>query len=115
MVYRNKTKNVEMIISDGVWLGLFDEVEEYMENDSFELQPGDVMLLYTDGITEAWKKGAIKDQRDPEKDMFGSSRLKEVLSKSANGSPEDVRDSILDTLVDYDIYDDVTMIVIKRD
>ena len=39
---------------------------------SLSMGPGDVLLLHTDGVVNAWKRGAVGGQRNPERDMFGA-------------------------------------------
>jgi len=55
MVYRSMTKRVDMVETRGMWIGLVDNVSGMMENDTLSVGPGDVILVYTDGITEALK------------------------------------------------------------
>ena len=43
---------MQRIATHGVWLGLVDDISDLLENDTIELQEGDTILLYTDGITE---------------------------------------------------------------
>jgi serine phosphatase RsbU (regulator of sigma subunit) len=71
-------------------------------------------LLYTDGITEAWRKGSVPDHRDPKKDMFGIERLKDILCGLGDRSTDDIRRGILKELAGYTCIDDVTMVIIKR-
>ncbi len=113
MIYRAKEGVVECIKSDGAWLGAISAVQGEMKNTGFELGSGDVMLLYTDGITEAWIKGSVRNERNPE-DMFGENRLQQVLAASGSGHPDEVRNNILKELEGYDCDDDVTMVVLKR-
>ena len=47
--------------------------------------------------------------------MFGIDRLQDVFFRSAYGSPDDVRDGILKKLEDFDLTDDVTIVVVKMD
>ena len=64
-------------------LGIIPDIET--EGDEFTIEPGDSVVLYTDGIVEAF------DRRDR---MFGLSRLDDAIS-SADGSPNATLDSIL--------------------
>jgi phosphoserine phosphatase RsbU/P len=51
-----------------------------------EIQPGDVLVLYSDGFCKA--TNAVGEK-------FGESRLEALLSESLRDSPETIRDSIL--------------------
>jgi serine phosphatase RsbU (regulator of sigma subunit) len=57
LVYRVASNTVERLESRGVWIGLLEEIDGLVEDDSFEMNPGDVLLLYTDGLTEALVDG----------------------------------------------------------
>ncbi len=66
------------------------------------------------GITEAWEKGAIKNHRDSDKKMFGNKNLIRVLTEMGNKSCKEIENAILESLGDYDCYDDITLVTIKR-
>ena len=85
-----------------------------MNNNHFDLDVGDALLVYTDGITEAWGKGSIKNSRDPATEMFGETRLKQIFSETGSEAPDVIKDAILKNLEDYICDDDVTMVVLKR-
>ncbi len=91
----------------GVPLGIFEE--SMYETFSIELGSGDVLLLYSDGITECFNKTG---------DLFGENRLKNVLAKSAHADAQGIRDTILSELdhfrQDEPYSDDVTLVVLKR-
>jgi phosphoserine phosphatase RsbU/P len=66
----------------GLFLGIFDQVYE-MEN--IQLEPGDVVVFYTDGVTEAWNK---KEQDYEER------RLIDVVNKQIEKSAVEILTSI---------------------
>src|SRR5919198_350639 len=53
LVYRARTGTTEQISTEGVWLGVVDDVTEQFPDVTLPIEEGDVLLLYTDGVTEA--------------------------------------------------------------
>jgi len=106
MIYRAATGTVEQVESHGPPMGFMAGVD-YEDYDS-DLQSGDVVLLYTDGITEA---------TDAELEMFGEERLEQLLAEHAKGTAKDVLDAALAELARFtgvDRHDDdVSLMVIK--
>jgi sigma-B regulation protein RsbU (phosphoserine phosphatase) len=86
-------------------LGIFPE-QTYREQ-THRLVPGDQLVLYTDGITEA------QNERG---EMFGLARLDKVLENCAVGA-SDLLQSVLDALKEFTgnqpIHDDRTLLVAK--
>ena len=84
---------------------------EYRKGEPFELQPGDALLLYTDGITEARKE-------DDEEELFEAMRLRETLL-AAEGDAVDTIHAIRAAVQAWTgggrLDDDLTMMVVKRD
>ena len=72
LIYRENENRVELIKTDGFWIGILYDIFDMLKDNSLILNINDVMLLYTDGITEAWKKGSNVDKRRPQEDMFGN-------------------------------------------
>ncbi|MBL8728697.1 MAG: serine/threonine-protein phosphatase [Planctomycetes bacterium] len=107
LVYRAATDRVEAIASESTILG-FLAAPGY-ESRRIELAPGDCMLLFTDGITEAM---------DENEDMFGDDRLAALLAQLAPGRSAT---GIVDGLMhEFDRFrrgrmglDDVTVVVIR--
>ncbi|HNR89376.1 MAG TPA: SpoIIE family protein phosphatase [Spirochaetota bacterium] len=114
LVYRASSAAVEVIETDGVWIGLMEDISGMIGNKSFTLDSGDVLLVYTDGITEAWSRGSRPGTRTPERDMFGAHRLSETLAALGARPTEEIRDGILQSLRQFECMDDVTMVVIRR-
>lgn len=77
---------------------------------SYQLKSGDVILLYTDGLTEG---------RNPEKQEFGEKKLMRSLIKFAHLTPKEITESLLTSAQDF--YqeatqdDDITFVVVKID
>lgn len=113
MIHRRATGTVELVETEGVWLGISETMRPPAAG-GFSLEGGDTLLLYTDGITEAWKKGSIRDRRDPESEMFGMERLRSILQRLGGAPPEAIRDGILAELEGYSPADDVTMLILRR-
>lgn len=114
MVYRAATGGVDLVETRGMWLGVMQDISTYVSDDVVDMEINDVMLVYTDGITEAWRKGALENLRDPESDMFGESRLARVLEVHGKTTPAEIQKAILAGLENYTCHDDVTLVVLKR-
>ena len=78
------------------------------EEATVDLCPGDVLLAYTDGVTEA---------HSPEQIEFGEERLKALLGEIAYLSADEIRARISTELKDWikdaEQYDDLTFVVMK--
>jgi sigma-B regulation protein RsbU (phosphoserine phosphatase) len=74
-----------------------------------ELTKGDILLYYTDGITEA---------ENNKRDMFGIDRLKDIIYDNREKSAEEVKIAILEAINDfrgdYEQVDDLTFVVIRN-
>ncbi|MDJ0765746.1 MAG: 7TM diverse intracellular signaling domain-containing protein [Myxococcota bacterium] len=113
LVYREKTRTVDAIETNGMWVGVLENIEGMLDNASLALEKGDAMLVYTDGITEAWKKESNGNGRN-EDELFGSSRLVELLCQLGHGTAQEIKRGILDVLQSYESDDDITLLVVKR-
>ncbi|GBC61882.1 hypothetical protein DENIS_2844 [Desulfonema ishimotonii] len=105
LIYRARTGEVDAVETRGMWLGLVDDVSDMMPDDHISLAQGDVMMLYTDGITEA---------RDAHGEMFGEARLIRALREFGNRSAGRIHREIIARLDGWQQTDDVTLIVLKR-
>lgn len=88
--------------------GIAAKFEQLLEEVIVPLAPGDLCVLFTDGITEAMNGGA---------DLFGEGRFCELLEQQRHLPPEELREHIhgeLKTWVgEADQHDDMTMILLK--
>ncbi|MBN1495658.1 MAG: SpoIIE family protein phosphatase [Spirochaetes bacterium] len=114
MIYRAERSDTEVISTNGMWLGIMDDISGYVCDETLSMDVGDCMLVYTDGITEARMKGAVRDDPNIAEFMFGDKRLKDILTRLGSRSTEEIKNGILDDLAEYLCNDDVTMVVLKR-
>ena len=105
---------MESITTEGMWLGLCDDIENLLTDNSFNLNINDSMVLYTDGITEALDEGSIKNGGRIDDYMYSQERLALVLKENGEKSPEKILQVILGSLKGYRLDDDITIVVIKR-
>lgn len=91
----------------GMPFGLFPGVG--YESGSVDLKASDVLIVYSDGITEAADSG---------REEFGIDRLTEVVKSVQNGSVREIRESILRAVEEWagrEQDDDMTLVVVKVD
>jgi serine phosphatase RsbU (regulator of sigma subunit) len=83
----------------------FRVADEETASASFSFEPGDIVVLYTDGLIER-RGGTIDD---------GLHRLLEAVEKSRDLSPQGICDSLLEQMAaDYEAEDDVALLVVRR-
>jgi len=87
-------------------LGLIPDAE--FKDTTLQLQPGDTLIFYTDGITEAINK---------ENEQFGVERLQEVVARNVHASIDKLQDAILAAVAEFSrgAYqaDDITALVLS--
>ncbi len=89
----------------GPFVGLLPDI--VFESNRVQVNPGEVLFLYTDGVTEA---------HDREKNLFGDERMLEHLTKSSQDSLQNMVKSMLDGLDSFaqgaPQADDITMLAL---
>lgn len=74
----------------------------------FELQPGDCLFVYTDGVPEA---------NNAEGEMFREERITDTLNRDAGAAPENLVcgmcDSVKNYMGDAEQFDDITMLCFR--
>lgn len=92
----------------GIALGVLGQDEFYIDEHQITLQPGDRLVLYTDGLT---------DVMTPEQELFGRERLFHLLADCAANSPGEICQSVFTALRNYqngaDQFDDMTLLVVE--
>jgi len=98
--------HIEELTVGGTVVGMFPEME--YEEATVELCPGDVLLVFTDGVPEA---------HNPEDEEFGEERLQALLRQTAHLPADEISARIgaemNNWIRDAEQYDDLTFIVMK--
>jgi len=93
----------------GFSVGVIANIAKFASQIEIELQPGEGIVLYTDGITEA---------RNPEMDMYELDRLCEVVSRHWHLSAAEIQQAVIADVRQYidtqKVYDDITLLVLKQ-
>ncbi|MDA2928774.1 SpoIIE family protein phosphatase [Acidobacteria bacterium AH-259-O06] len=105
-LFRAPTDEIEELASDGLILGAFDFAS--YQSHTLQLNPGDVLVVYSDGVTDA---------ANPQGEMFGEERLREIVRSSASAGAEVLEKRILDSLEQFTQgmpqTDDITFVLLE--
>jgi serine phosphatase RsbU (regulator of sigma subunit) len=107
LIYRSALNSTEAIPTQGTWLGVVDDISGHLKDIEVTIEKGDVVLLFTDGITEAVNKNG---------EMFGQRRLEQALDQYANLPVNKISSKIIEELTAFqeEQYDDITLVVVKK-
>jgi sigma-B regulation protein RsbU (phosphoserine phosphatase) len=104
---RAASDEFEQLTTQGIILGAFENIE--LEERRVDIAPGDVIVFYTDGVTEAI---------DPDEREFGLERLRRVIASHADASASQILEAVVNAVDafagDAPPFDDLTMVVVKR-
>jgi serine phosphatase RsbU (regulator of sigma subunit) len=114
IVYRAESGRVETIDTDGVWLGIMNEIGDMMHDGMLSMGVNDIMMIFTDGITEARRDDTKTTPGDAVIDMYGESRLIDLIARFGSEGPEKIKKELLASLAGYVTRDDVTFVILKR-
>ncbi len=107
LISSQKGKPFDRLRATGMALGVMED--SVWQQKIVRFSPGDVLLLYTDGVTEA---------QDRSGRFYGEQRLQEVLRSLGSRPANEILESILADLKDFlggdPQQDDVTLIVLRR-
>ncbi len=107
IIYRAGLNKIENVIIPGTWLGIKDDIKENLPEITVKINTGDIVLLYTDGLTEATNTAG---------EMFDQAGLEQALNKYADLPVRKLRDKIVEEVMSYQEKqsDDMTLVVIKK-
>lgn len=97
-------------LPQGMGLGLHysRKFEDTLEEQKFTLKSGDVLVFFTDGVTEA---------KNEKLDDFGMEQLKSVVSTTINVSPAGLQEQIIKAVSTFSQgsaqHDDISMLIIQ--
>ena len=105
LLYRGATDTLDTLDSTGPLLGTLETAT--FKEKQVEIRRGDILALYTDGITESMNEA---------KELFGEDRLRDVIRSRKEGSAVEIVRGIRETVGAFsggESDDDLTVVVIK--
>ncbi|MGK7893368.1 MAG: CHASE2 domain-containing protein [Xenococcus sp. (in: cyanobacteria)] len=93
----------------GLPIGITDDIADFIDHTVVELNSGDGLVLYTDGIPEAFN---LKKQQ------YGMERFCEVISQNWQFTAQEIKQAIIDDVQTFigqqKIFDDMTLVILKQ-
>lgn len=110
IIYNAKSKEITLANPGGLALGMLPDISNVVKTEEIKISKNDVLVIYTDGIPEAWQTKT---------EMYGMQRLKDSVKKhSEKATAKEIHDEILKDvrafMGDYKQMDDITLMVVKR-
>ena len=108
IIYRNKTKTFEIAKAQGIYLAIKDNIEKHIKDETIQLNKDDIIILYTDGVTEARNKN---DGR-----LLEVENLTKIIKKNTRKPLNEQAQAILDETMKWcggHPADDITLLLIK--
>jgi serine phosphatase RsbU (regulator of sigma subunit) len=109
IVVRNGKVECVDTLDLGFMIGLEEDITDFVAKIEVPLKPGDVAVLYTDGITEA-------ENLDGE--QYKQGRLCEVVSQNWQRSAKEINQAIVEDVRQFigeqTVFDDITLLVLKQ-
>jgi phosphoserine phosphatase RsbU/P len=106
-LFRAARGKIEEIPATGLILGAFGFVR--YEGRPLKLEPGDVLVIYSDGLTDA---------ENPQQEMFGEERLRNLIGTHAPRGAVALEKALLDAVQEftqgYGQTDDITLVLLER-
>lgn len=106
--YQAVKKKLHRIRSGGIAIGMHPDIEQFTEQKEIKMDTNDIIVLYTDGITEA---------KSSDGTMYGLDRLQEMVENNNTKNPEEIKDKVLKDVAEFvgeeEQYDDQTLVVCK--
>ena len=107
LLLRSHDGSIERLVQTGMPLGVMEDAG--WERVSTLVEPGDCLVLYTDGITEA---------QNADEEFFGQDRLEDVVKQQLGKPAREVREAILSEVSSWvgpsPQFDDLTLMVLVR-
>lgn len=107
LYFDSATKTLSLLKGPGLVLGV-DEQYQYQDSYQTAINTNDIILIGTDGIRES---------RNIDDDMFGQTRLEDIILNNASASAKTIQEAIINEAISFreelPQEDDITLVVIK--
>lgn len=106
-LFRQTTSSCASLLNTNFPLGV-GMAQFIFQESEIQLEPGDTVVLYTDGITEAF---------NAQRELFSFERLVKAILEQGNSSPRDLQEAILSRVEAYSEgepqHDDLSLLIVK--
>jgi phosphoserine phosphatase RsbU/P len=108
LIYRAQAQRCERVALDGLWLGIAEDITRLTRDQELMLEPGDLLVLYTDGLIEA---------RTEAGEQFGLERVEKIVLASSELPVTVIHERLLSAVRSWTPLqqDDVTLIIARRE
>lgn len=108
--FEYKTEKVQLLDTNGMFIGSMLEANEFYENGTTKLKSGDRIFLYTDGLVE---------HKNPEGEQFGLERVLDLIKAhkydSLKTTVQSIADNLKNFMKDAQVRDDVSILAVELD
>lgn len=108
LVYRAARNEVESTKGGGVACGVLEQASSMLSEQALQLEPGDQILLYTDGVTESM---------NPAREAYGLERLIALFQELGAASPQELCERVLASVNEHrsaaNPHDDITLVALR--
>jgi serine phosphatase RsbU (regulator of sigma subunit) len=108
LIRRRDGGRVESLAATGMPIGV--DADSFWRQEEVQIEPGDVLLLYTDGIPDA---------QDEAGEHFKDFRMIEIAQENMSTSSQQIQRSVLESIEEFvggaAQFDDITLLVVMRE
>ncbi len=111
MIVMRRSGELELVdtVDLGFPIGLDDDIADFISQTTIPLEPGDGVVLYTDGITEA---------ENIDGEQYGLDRLCDAVREHWPQPAECIKEAVVadvrEHIGEQEVYDDITLVVVKQ-
>ncbi len=106
LVLRAQTGLCEQIETPGTWIGVLPNIDDALSDSTLDLEIGDIVLLYSDGLVES---------RNQQGEFFGLDRVRKALISGGDQPLESLAQTLVQTSADFgdEVEDDISILLFK--
>lgn len=108
LIYRQHLQTCELIESKGIWLNVKPDIRDHTRNEEFRLEIGDVLILFTDGLTEVFNS---------KKKLLDIDGFKDIVTAHGGKDVEDMQRAIFKDVKEWcdgEPRDDMSLVLLRR-
>jgi serine phosphatase RsbU (regulator of sigma subunit) len=108
IIYRSESSQIEVFPTQGIWLGLIEDITSVVKSGAFTLASNDILFLYTDGLIQ---------MRNSNGEEYTIDRLIQFISKNGQLQPHAIHEKVLVEIENFcqTQEDDITFIIMKKE